>query len=136
MSNKHKEKAIEKMLLEYLDHRACFPCKIENTGIYDPRKKTFRTVTSPFKRKGISDIMFFYKGKVWYAEVKTPDELGYIMRNWQKLDRREVKSKERITNQIRFLQNVRQQQQVGIFIDGLDRLKDLMAQTPSTVPFY
>lgn len=136
MSNKHVEKAIEKDLLKYLDYKGCFPCKIENTGVYDPRKKTFRKVVSPYKRKGISDIMFFWKGKTWFAEVKTPDELGYIMRNFEKLDRREVKSKERISNQVKFIQSVREQQQIGIFVDGIERLKKLMESDLSNVPFY
>jgi len=136
MSNKHKEKAIEKQLCQYLELRGCFPCKVENTGVYDPSKKTFRKVTSPYKRKGISDLMFFWKGKVWYCEVKTPDELGYIERNWDKLNNGTVKGKERITNQIRFLQSVRNHEQVGFFVDSLERLKMLMEESPKDCPYY
>ncbi len=130
------EKGIEKDICEYLEYRNCYPCKLENTGIYDPRKKTFRKVTNKYKRKGISDVMFFWKGVVWYAEVKTPDNLKYIIKHWDRLKNGEVKSRERVTNQIKFLIHTREKMQVGIFVDSLERLKELMEQSPSSVPFY
>lgn len=131
-----KEKAIEKSLCEYLELRGCFPCKIENTGVFDPRTRRFRSVTNQFKRKGISDIMFFWKGKVWFAEVKTPEKLKYIIKHWDRLKAREVPSKERESNQIEFLYQIRERGQVGVFVDSLERLKLLMEQSPSNVLFY
>ena len=134
--NKKLEKAIEKEILLYLDHKGCFPCKIENAGTYDPTKKVFRAVVNPYRRKGISDIMFFWKDSVYFVEVKTPDELGYITRNWDKLNNGEVKSKERLTNQIRFLQSVRAKNQTGFFVDSIERLKILMREEKSLCPYY
>lgn len=136
MSNRNIEKGVEKDILQYLEFKGCFPCKLENTGVYDPTKKTFRKVTSKYKRKGISDIMFFYKGVVWFAEIKSPEALGYIERHFERLENGEVKSKENITRQIDFLISVRCKQQIGIFVDSVDRLKELMAQNLSNVPFY
>ena len=136
MSNKNLEKAIEKVICQYLDLKGCFPCKVETTGIFDPSKKTFRSVTNPYIRKGFSDIMFFWKNKVWYCEVKTPEQLGYIKRNWHKLEPGLVSSRQRITNQIEFLKQVRRNNQVGVFVSSLDELKSLMALDQSSVPFY
>lgn len=134
--SKQLEKHIEKACCEYLEYRGCFPCKIESTGVFDPKSRRFRSVTNPYKRKGISDVMFFWKGKVWFMEVKTPDKLKYIIKHWDRLEKKEVPSKERESNQIQYLHSVRKKEQVGIFVCSLDRLKILMEQTPSNVPFY
>jgi len=135
-SNKNKEKAIEKQLCEYLSIRGCFPCKIDNTGIYNPTRKSFMTVTNKFKRKGTSDVFFFWKHRVYFMEIKTPEKLGYIERNFKKLEQGLVKSQINITRQIEFLKECKKGDQVGFFCADVNRLKEIMEQNPSNVPFY
>lgn len=121
------------MLCEYLEHRGCFPCKVDNTGIYNPRRKTFMTNSNPYKRKGTPDVFFFWKDRIYFMEVKTPDELGYIVRNYSKLENGMTQSKLNITNQISFLKTIQSKGQIGFFCDTVDRLRIVMEQKPSSV---
>ena len=130
---KISEKQVENKLLDYLENRGCFPCKIERQGTFDRSKGIYRMNKSKYKRNGISDIMFFYKDTVYFCEVKTPEKYGYIQRNFEKLQAGEVKSQKTITTQIEFLWSVRKKKQVSFFCDSVERLKKIMQQPKKDV---
>ncbi len=56
-------------ILFYLNHveTSCFAYRVNNTGIYDARKKTYRTSNTV---KGIADITAVQNGKFYQIEVK------------------------------------------------------------------
>jgi len=67
------EKEIENAMLRYLNMMPdCWAYKINNVGIYDPKKKTYRAVKNKFVLKGTPDILGIYKGKPLAIEVKGP----------------------------------------------------------------
>jgi hypothetical protein len=120
------EKDIENLILAWLDYNRMYPIKIDNTGIFDPRKGVFRHRTSPYKRSP-SDIIFFYKDKVIFCEVKTPKELGYIKRNWDKIKARTVPSNRHLHNQFSFMEQVQEKNQIYFFVDSIEELKKQLA---------
>lgn len=63
------EKTIENAILEYLRGRGVFCWKNQSTGIYDPRKRSFRK-PSKFHLNGVSDILGIFDGKFLAIEVK------------------------------------------------------------------
>jgi penicillin-binding protein-related factor A (putative recombinase) len=66
------EKEIENAILTYLNYLPnCFAWKNQNTAIYDPTKKLYRSL-GKFQFKGISDIIGIYKARPLFIEVKTP----------------------------------------------------------------
>ena len=127
------EKAIEKQILEYLELRKAFPCKIERQGTFDPSKGKYRANKSKFKRNGISDVMFFWKDRVYFCELKTPEKYGYISRNFDKLKNRLVKSQQGISNQIEFILSVREKGQIGFICDSVERLEKILRQKPKEI---
>lgn len=68
------EKGIESAILCYLRLEGIFAFKVNTTGIYDIKKKTFRKSFNPFILKGVSDILGVIgpKGRMLAIEVKTP----------------------------------------------------------------
>lgn len=128
MKMKITEKSIENAILEYLEARNCFPCKIERQGTFDRSKGTYRKNKSIFKRNGISDVIFFWKDRVYFCEIKTPEKYGYIQRHFDKLNNGEIKSQKTISTQIDFIWSVRNKGQVGFFADSVSRLRKIMEQ--------
>ena len=64
------EKDIEKSILQYLNLLpGCLAWKNTTAGIYDTRKKVFRTNKKTLK--GVSDIICIYNKKVAFIEVKS-----------------------------------------------------------------
>lgn len=44
----------------------------DSVGIWDPRNKVYRTNLSPYRIKGVADILGIWKGKFLAIEVKAP----------------------------------------------------------------
>lgn len=65
------EKILETRILDWLNSiESCFAFKINNTGIFDTKRKVFRKNTNPHIHNGISDILVNYKGNFGAIEVK------------------------------------------------------------------
>ena len=63
------EKHIEKSILQYLNQvMGAFAWKNATMGVWDPRKKIYRTNTN---LKGVSDIICIFNRQVFFIEVKT-----------------------------------------------------------------
>lgn len=120
------EKSIENLILQYLDLKSLYPCKLENQGTFDPIKKAYRGNRSKFKRDGLPDIMCFYLGKVVYFEVKKPEEYKYIVKHYDRLRKGLVKSKIKVTNQINFHEQVIKRGQYAFFTDSIQRTEELL----------
>jgi penicillin-binding protein-related factor A (putative recombinase) len=70
------EKEIETQILTWLNYqKSTWAFKINTTGIWDPTRKTFRTLNNPFTMPGCSDILGIAHGKFLAIEVKTPTTL-------------------------------------------------------------
>ena len=65
------EKVIENAILDYLLMVDGLFFKIQNVGIYDPIRKTFRK-PSRHHKAGVSDILGVLRGRFIAIEVKTP----------------------------------------------------------------
>jgi len=61
------ESAIQKQILDYIRRLGFYAWKNNNTGIFDPKRKVFRTVET----KGVSDIIAIKNSLVLFIEVKT-----------------------------------------------------------------
>jgi len=67
---KELEKQIEKSILQYLNTiLGAFAWKNQTTGIFDPKKKVFRSNKNSIK--GVSDIICIYRKQVIFIEVKS-----------------------------------------------------------------
>ena len=64
------EKQIENAILDYLLMVDGMFFKIQNVGVYDPIKKTFRK-PSRHHKAGVSDILGVLRGRFMAIEVKT-----------------------------------------------------------------
>lgn len=131
------ETQVQKPIWDWLDSRGYFPIKFENQATFDPAgfRRNFAGGT---KRKGVSDLIFFIGGKVVFCEVKVPDRLEFIIRNWEKImtfapkprikGKKKVKNdKERYKEQIGFIEEVKARGQIAFFADGLPCLaKELL----------
>lgn len=65
------ESQIKKTIVQYLKFRNVFCWVNSSTGIYDPTSKKFRKLTGTGMRKGVSDILGMYNGKLLAIEVKS-----------------------------------------------------------------
>jgi hypothetical protein len=81
------EKILENRILEWLNSvEHCFAFKINNVGIYDAKRKTWRKNNNPHIHNGISDILFCYQGTFGAIEVKagynkpSPSQKKYLQR--------------------------------------------------------
>ena len=68
------EKAIEKLILQYLSIKGIYALKLNTVGVFDQEKGKYRLPRSPFIKKGVSDIIAILKphGQIIAIEVKTP----------------------------------------------------------------
>lgn len=120
---KISEKDIENLILTWLDYSGLYPIKIDNTGIFDPKKRVFRQRANPYKRSP-PDIIFFYQGQAVFCEVKTPDKLAYIQRNWKKLVGKVSTSQAHLQKQVECSENINARGVKFIFVDSLETLKN------------
>lgn len=67
------EKQIEKAILDFLSTiKGCKAWKNQTTGVFDPSKKTFRTLKGRYSGKGSADILACIGGHFVAIEVKKP----------------------------------------------------------------
>lgn len=67
------ENAIKNSICSWLSfQRDCLFFIHDSVGIFDPVKKRFRANKSPYRKKGVSDILGSWKGRFLAIEVKTP----------------------------------------------------------------
>lgn len=66
------ENAIKNSICAWLAYQKCFFWISDRVGIYDVARKQFRSNKSPYRIKGVADILGIWKGKLLAIEVKTP----------------------------------------------------------------
>ena len=123
------EKQIETQILTYLAMaNGCVFFKHNNTGIFDPKTKRFRTVQNKFIPKGASDIYGSFYGRAVYIEVKTPEELAYIVKHYDEIKTYigDSKKKNHLKNQIQFLELNRKNSCLAFFACSLDQVKQVL----------
>ena len=80
------EKSIETEILNVLKLKGLFFFKVNKTGIYDAKRKVFRSNKNPHAINGIADIIGCVQGRFVAIEVKsksgrmTPDQLRFQTR--------------------------------------------------------
>lgn len=109
------EKQIETDILKWLNfQKGVFAFKINTTGIYDPTRNVFRTITNPFIHKGCSDILGIARHQMIAIEVKTPEALEKLQR----------KPTPHYLRQLAFLQEIRKQGGVTLVASSLGTVID------------
>lgn len=138
------EKQIETQILTYLAMaNGCVFFKHNNTGIFDPKTKRFRTVQNKFIPKGASDIYGSFYGRAVYIEVKTPEEHAYIVKHYDEIKRyvkpallpgekKKTDKKEHIKNQINFLELARKNHCIAFFACNLEQVKDALSKVETS----
>lgn len=107
------EKQLETQILSWLNfQKDVFAFKVNTTGIYDTRKKVFRTIKNPYIWKGTPDILGVLKGRFFGIEVKTPAGLKKAISSPTTRD----------YNQIAFVQKIRDYGGHAIRISSLDEV--------------
>lgn len=78
------EGRVKNLICSWLSLQKCFFFVHDSVGIYDPVRKQFRTNKSPYRVKGVSDILGIWEGKFLAIEVKagrnrpTEDQVAFI----------------------------------------------------------
>jgi hypothetical protein len=96
-----KESDILRAVLEWLHWHHIFVFRVNNTGIFDPTQKRFRSFQG---MKGVSDILGIINGRFLAIEVKRPGQ------------------KPR-PDQAEFLKEINNQGGLGIVVHSLDELE-------------
>lgn len=104
VTTKITEKQLESAILDYLNILPkCYAIKVNNTGIFDPNRKVYRTLKNKHSPKGVSDIVGSYNGRALFIEVKAPGKIKNV-------------SKE----QMEFLERMRQTGAIAFAADSID----------------
>lgn len=128
-----KESFYENQIWDFLEGMGWFPIKFENQATFDPTAFKRRAFNGKKKRRGVSDLIFFCGGKAVFCEVKAPERLAYILRNWDKIlahipkprvkgTKAKYDQKKNYQEQIRFIQSIQERGQIGFFADGVQSL--------------
>ena len=128
------ENPIQNFLLDYLGHlKNGFVMKIELSG--KPIRNGNKIVKIiPFKnkyyRKGMSDILFCYKGKFFCFEVKKKDEHEKILRNYERIKNTPIKMLPNYLHhakeQMNFIQEIKRAGGDGDFVSNLEHVKEIL----------
>ncbi len=125
------EKQIETQILDFLSiAKGCLFFKHNNTGIFDPKTKKFRTVQNKYIPKGASDIYGSFYGRTFYIEVKTPSEHAYITKHYEEIKKYigPSRKKNHIKNQIHYLELARKNHCIAFFACSLDQVKEALSK--------
>lgn len=110
------EKQIENLILEWLNHQpGTFAFKVQTTGVYDTKKKIFRTA-SKHVFKGTSDILGIRSGIFFCIEVKTPKSLKSAI----------SKPKPSDIRQMEFIDTIKRHEGFGVRVCSLDQVIEFM----------
>lgn len=82
---RNPESAIQDEVWDFLNALDAFPIRNENQGQADFKQKTFRAFNSRYKRRGVSDLMFFFAGETYFNELKSVSALLYINTHIEKI---------------------------------------------------
>lgn len=114
------EKQIESQILDWLNLQpGIFAFKVNTTGIWDTKRKVFRTIKNKHIHRGTSDIIGTKYGKFFAIEVKTLKQYKELSGlNYSKGD----KVNPRYDEQVYFLHRVCLMGGEGIFACNLDQV--------------
>lgn len=134
---KVREEDIEKVILDYLGRvRGGFVTKIHLGG--KPIKTRAGIIMVPFGnrycRKGISDIQFNFRGRMFVFEVKTPEEHKYILKHYKKIsmtpleffDKKKDKKNRHIKEQMIYIDGIVESGGDGDFVSSLEQVKKIL----------
>lgn len=130
-----KETEIEKEILIYLEetYRNSKVMKINVGG--KPIFKDGKMKLIPFKSKyspiGISDIIFIKDSIIYFFEVKTPQKMKFIKKNYARFkgeSPKQFKQKEyeRICSQVNFIESVKEVGARAFFVSSIDDVKNAL----------
>jgi len=129
------EKQIETEILHYLNSIGAFPMCIEISGRPIKNKHGIQLIPfkSPFHRKGMSDILCLYKGKLFAFEVKTRKELTWTQNKLAKYSTIDLvmgnKKDNHLAEQDRFIQHINDNGGHGAFVCSVDQVKEIIANS-------
>ena len=104
------EKEIEKEILDALmKHEDVFAFKVNTTGVFDPKRKIYRTIKNRHIHKGTSDILGVWKGAFFAIEVKKPSTIKKAIENT-------------LSPQSRFLSSVEEAGGIGRYMCSADEV--------------
>lgn len=78
------EGQVKNLICGWLRAQRCFFFIHDSVGIFDPVKKQFRSNRSPYRIRGVSDILGIWEGKFLAIEVKagrntpTDEQMAFI----------------------------------------------------------
>lgn len=117
------ESDIEDQILHYLNLKLRFVAwKNSTSGFFDTRRGVFRKQVSKFARNGVSDVIVLLPEKTAFIEVKTPEKYRYIQKHWNELKSYfgENKDKNRLKEQIQFIEEVNASGNIGFFACSIE----------------
>lgn len=116
-----KETAIQSSIVDALKKMPySVVIRINNIGIFDDKKKIRRKSVNP---QGISDLLYIFKGRSVFIEVKSEKEYKYIKKNYDKIKNGlwPVKSRnQHYKNQILFIEKSSEKGIPGFFTSTID----------------
>lgn len=131
---KKTEIECEKEILDYLGSRGGFPCKIHLSGKPIKIGRSFKLI--PFKnkyyRKGMSDILYIEKGRLFVFEVKTEDEYKKAIKNINRLTKafsELPKYLHHLKEQSDFIKKVKEAGGDGGFVFSVNCVKKILEKT-------
>ncbi len=108
------EKEIESQILQYLNLQpGVFAFKINTVGIYDVKRKVYRTNRNPFVHRGTSDILCCVRGIFLAIEVKTPKTIKAALKNT-------------VSDQWAFINKVKASGGTAIMVSSLKEVEELL----------
>lgn len=116
------EKVIENQILTYLVNKKIFAFKNQSTGIFDPRKMTYRKSRNPHHINGTSDILGIIDGKFLAIEVKKP----YISKKTMQFKYRTQDELEKLASedQVKFVNKIKSLGGIAFYADSIDVVED------------
>lgn len=78
------ETALRRQICAYLKLRGAMIFVHDSVGIFDPKKKVFRTNKDPFRRRGVSDVLGIWRSRFLAVECKikgkyaTPEQKQFL----------------------------------------------------------
>jgi|GEM_PF-6591616 len=124
-----KESDIERGILDFLSY---FPMseviKTAPSGFFDGG--VMKKHRSPYVKKGLADIFFWYNSMFYAFEVKSEPEYKYVMKRYQWLLKQVPstlnKKQKHLLDQILFLEGVKTAGFVGEFVCSVDMVRDII----------
>lgn len=125
------EKIIENQMLAYLNNKRIFAFKNQSTGVFDPKKGTFRKSRNVHHINGVSDILGIIDGHFLAVEVKKP----YLSKKTMQFKYRTQEELKKLASedQIKFINKIKSEGGIAFFADSIDTLKDQLILNGVTI---